>query len=259
LEFTAVDSIHFPDGKAANTLRGAFGLALEGEEHGRLFAPKGTLGPSGLVDPPRPFVLRARHLDGVTIAAGEAFHFDLHQLTHAVTAVERAFSEAARRGIGPGRGRAVLRRIEPMPVSIDLSEPAAEVRRLRIEFLSPTELKADGEIVERPRFDVLFARVRDRVSTLRALYGAGALEIDFAGMGARAAAIEMTASELWRAAVERRSSRTGETHSIGGLTGWAEYEGPVAEFLPYLEAGRYTGVGRQAVWGKGEIYTQRIG
>jgi hypothetical protein len=27
----------------------------------------------------------------------------------------------------------------------------------------------------------------------------------------------------------------------------------MAEFLPYLEAARWTGVGRQTVWGKGEI------
>ena len=27
----------------------------------------------------------------------------------------------------------------------------------------------------------------------------------------------------------------------------------VAEFLPYLEIARWTGVGRQTVWGKGEI------
>jgi hypothetical protein len=53
--------------------------------------------------------------------------------------------------------------------------------------------------------------------------------------------------------VERRSSRTGRTHSIGGFVGSAEYEGDFAEFLPYLEAAQWTGVGRQAVWGKGEI------
>jgi hypothetical protein len=53
--------------------------------------------------------------------------------------------------------------------------------------------------------------------------------------------------------IERRSSRTGQTHPIGGFQGTVEYTGPLDEFLPYLEAARWTGVGRQAVWGKGEI------
>jgi CRISPR-associated endoribonuclease Cas6 len=108
-------------------------------------------------------------------------------------------------------------------------------------------------VVDRPRFAVLFARVRDRISTLRASYGAGPLEIDFDAAGERAAAVRMTCCELRWVDVERRSSRTGQSHSIGGFLGSAEYEGELAEFLPYLEAARWTGVGRQAVWGKGEI------
>jgi hypothetical protein len=128
--------------------------------------------------------------------------------------------------------------------------PAA---RIRVEFLTPTELKYEGCIVERPEFAILFARVRDRISTLRALYGSGPLEIDFNAAGARAAAVRMARCELRRVAVERRSSRTGQSHSIGGFTGFAEYEGELAEWVPYLEAARWTGVGRQAVWGKGEI------
>jgi hypothetical protein len=46
---------------------------------------------------------------------------------------------------------------------------------------------------------------------------------------------------------------------LGGFTGWAEYEGELREFVPYLEAARWTGVGRQTVWGKGEIGIERLG
>jgi hypothetical protein len=35
--------------------------------------------------------------------------------------------------------------------------------------------------------------------------------------------------------------------------GSAEYEGDLAEFVPYLRAARWAGVGRQTVWGNGEI------
>jgi hypothetical protein len=88
---------------------------------------------------------------------------------------------------------------------------------------------------------------------LCALYGVGPLAIDFKGMGERAAGIRMTRCDIeWREA-ERLSSRTGQRHPIGGFVGEAEYEGALAEFIPFLRAGRWTGVGRQTVWGKGDI------
>ena len=88
---------------------------------------------------------------------------------------------------------------------------------------------------------------------MRRLYGQGPLTIDFQETGLRAAAVQMTRCEARRVEAQRRSSRTGQSHSIGGFVGIAEYQGDLAEFLPYLEAARWTGVGRQSVWGKGEI------
>ena len=35
--------------------------------------------------------------------------------------------------------------------------------------------------------------------------------------------------------------------------GGAAYEGELDEFMPFLRAAKWTGVGRQTVWGKGEI------
>ena len=177
LPFRALDPIHFPPGKAANVLRGAFGLALEGGEYERIFAPRaGGAGPSGLADPPRPFVLRARHLDGVTVEPGSGFHFDLHLfLTEArvVEAIRQAFAAAARQGIGPGRGRAEMEEPQAEAVSVDLAPRAGAPAAVRVEFLTPTELKHEGELAARPAFDILFARIRDRVSALRELYGPG--------------------------------------------------------------------------------------
>ena len=61
------------------------------------------------------------------------------------------------------------------------------------------------------------------------------------------------AGELRYVALERTSRRTGETHPLGGFTGVVDYGGALGPFLPWLEAGYYTGVGRQTVWGKGVI------
>jgi hypothetical protein len=108
-------------------------------------------------------------------------------------------------------------------------------------------------VADRPEFGILAGRLRDRISTLRALYGAGPLEIDFYAMGERAAQVRMSRCDLRRAEVDRLSSRTGQRHPLGGFVGEAEYEGELGEFLAYLRLGKWVGVGRQTVWGKGEL------
>ncbi len=146
----------------------------------------------------------------------------------------------------------------PQLLQLSLDSPAGAALHkndhLRVRFLTPTELKGAAE----PDFGTLIARVRDRISTLRALYGAGPLDLDFRAFGERAGRVRMTRCELQMVKEERLSKGTGQRHSIGGFKGFAEYEGPLREFVPYLEAARWTGVGRQTVWGKGEIAVELI-
>lgn len=247
--------------------------------YARIFEPKAAYasGPSGLVDWPRPFVFRTGHLDGSRLRPGEPFHFDVHlfdvahpALSYFVEALARLSSE----GLGPRRGRARLAFVEQLALddavvqqvfdgeklgaaveatAVELVNDGGTVNSARVRFVTPTELKSGNGLAVRPEFPILFARIRDRLSTLCALYGPGPLPIDFRGMGDRARAIEMTHCELRAERRERRSSRTGQVHALGGFTGEAEYSGPLAEFVPYLRAARWTGVGRQTVWGKGEI------
>jgi hypothetical protein len=249
--------------------------------YARVFEPQAARGegPSGLADWPRPFVFRAAHLDGRTIPQGDAFHFDVHIFDvrdPALPYFVLAFAQLAREGLGPGRSRAELTSVDQLdlnegtvahvfdgeqslmrelaaPNIVDLSETPKRVSQVQVRFVTPTELKAGHQVAVRPDFGILFGRLRDRISTLRALYGAGPLEIDFHAMGERAATVRMTQCELQMHEVDRLSSRTGLRHPLGGFVGEAEYEGELREFLPYLRAGKWTGVGRQTVWGKGEI------
>jgi hypothetical protein len=144
------------------------------------------------------------------------------------------------------------------PLTLDLTPSAEPTDRIRIAFLTPTELKHEHKIARRPEFPILFSRIRDRVATLSRLYAGVTLDIDYLGTNARAAEVKMTACRGRHSETERRSTKTGQSHSLGGFTGEAEYEGSLAEFLPFLEAARWTGVGRQSVWGKGEISVERL-
>jgi hypothetical protein len=258
-EFTARERIVFPAGKAGNVFRGALGMALQHVPgaYEALFQPPRAERPSGLADSPRPFVLRAAHLDGQCISPGDTFTVSIH-VFHTVIPAADYFAAALRRvaeeGLGPARGVAQLRVMPAAPLAIGLAEARA-ARRIRVTFVTPTELKAGGGLAPGPEFPILFARVRDRVSTLRRLYQGGALPIDFRETAARAAAVRLAASKLSWETTERYSTRTGQRHPLGGMTGWAEYEGELGEYLPYLEAGYWTGAGRQTVWGKGAIRT----
>ena len=263
--FRARDSIRFPPGKSANILRGGFGLALRGvsgDAYARIFEPHAEAGngPSGLRDWPRPFVFRAAHLDGKIIDAGGEFHFGMNffdiRNPWLMSQLGAAFAELGQEGLGQGRGRAELTAFEPPaePLVLCLDPAPDAVSRLRVTFVTPTELKgADG-----PEFATLAARCRDRLSTLRELYDDGPLSIDFRDFGEKARHVRMTRYGITEVNRTRRSTRTGQQHPIGGFTGTAEYEGDLAMFLPYLKAAAWTGVGRQTVWGNGEINVEEL-
>jgi hypothetical protein len=237
-------------------------------------------GPSGLADPPRPFVFRASHLDGRTVLPFEEFHFDLHlfqvdgpELGYFV----HAFAQLVHAGLGPRRGKARLRSIACLDenhsplrtidfdsrglrvddnfptLSISLEPYPTNVDRLQVRFVTPTELKGGGRSREEPDFGLLFSRARDRVSTLRALYGCGPLDLDFQRLGELARQVRLIRSVLTRVDAERHSSRTGQTHALSGFVGEAEYAGDLSALAPFLRAAEWTGVGRQTVWGKGEM------
>jgi len=251
--------------------------------YARLFEPTASGdGPSGLADWPRPFVIRAAPLDGRRLAAQEVFHFDLYVFElrdPALAYFAFSFSQLLREGLGPGRAATELIAIhelnqghepgaqifdghtllEQHPIKLSLEPQAQPIRRIQVRFLTPTELKGAGQVLREPDFGVLFARIRDRIHTLRQLYGAGPLPIDFAGMGQRARQVSLVGHDLRWENVERRSGKTGQTHPLGGFVGAAEYRGDLAEFLPYLKAASWTGVGRQTTWGKGHIETVVLG
>ena len=243
-----------------------------------MFEPRASDGPSGFGDLPRPLVFRAWHLDGRTIPAGRGFHFDLNLFelqNPAIAYLVLAFAQLGREGLGPQRRPVDLVSVwqlgldgqpkarlfdgtslngtQAAPEELGLRAPSEAVEGVRLRFVTPTELKFADTIATKPEFGVVAARIRDRVSILLQTYGEGPPPIDFKAFGERAQGVKMTRCAVRQVDVERRSSRTGQVHSIGGFVGEADYEGDLGEFVPYLKAAKWTGVGRQTVWGKGEM------
>ncbi len=249
--------------------------------YSRLFEPSAIgAGPSGFADSPRPFVLRVSHLDGQRFPAGQCFRvglnlFDLHP--HAPLHLIRALSRLVDSGLGPGRGAVSLQSVsildeggcvlqtifqddQMLPLdqlaALDISfvPPSSSPSALRVDFLTPADIKGRDHVPNSPpTFVTLFARARDRISNLTRLYGSGALDLNYTGLGAEAAAVTMVSADIRNISTDRFSIRKHQSHPLGGLLGHCIYQGQFQPFLPFLNAARWTGVGKHTVWGNGEI------
>ncbi len=242
-------------------------------------------------DIPRPFVFRPPNGHQTTAQPGNALSFDVILIGKALDYFPYflvTFRELGDQGIGLGRGRYRIARVSllnengnavaevysghdnvvrPSPLRItykDCCRLAAErftdngrrltenCQRFTVRFLTPTLLKADGKIVERPEFHHLIKRLRDRINALAHFYCNDSLDVDFKAFGERAEAVRTMSSHIRWEDRGRRSWKTGLTHDMGGFVGDATYEGELAEFLPLLILGQYTHVGKYAVWGHGQ-------
>ena len=253
--------------------------------YARVFEPQPLEGAglSGYRDRPRPFVLRASHLGSWKMRRGDSFYFDLHLFdvkTPVLPFFVLTFVRLVEEGMGPGRGRARLLDVRQLdwvghgevvfdgeafrlreacgPLEIILDSEVSSTRKVRVDFRTPTEI-AGARPGEAPAFGALFARIRDRISALSTFYGDGELEMPFRELGERARAVRLLDADVRHETVSRRSSRTLERHSIGGFVGEATYEGDLGEFLPFLKAGEWVGVGKHTVWGNGEISVETVG
>jgi hypothetical protein len=138
---------------------------------------------------------------------------------------------------------------------ISIGNGAAQ--RVTIRFLTPTFLRADGEVVRQPEFHHLFKRLRDRINALGAFFGDGPLDVDFRGLGERAEKVLTVSAQTDWVERFRTSSRTHERHELSGFVGDATYEGELIEFFPWLTLGELAHVGKHAAWGNGHYEVKR--
>jgi CRISPR/Cas system endoribonuclease Cas6 (RAMP superfamily) len=161
--------------------------------------------------------------------------------------IVKAFAAIEQEGLGARRRRAGLLDVEKQKNSLVLTPNDSEVSRVQVDFKTPTELKNKNEIAARPEFPILFARISERLNALQTFYGTEPLE------AIPACAVRMTECTIVQSQVERRSSKTGQRHRIGGFTGAAISDGDLRECLPLLRAAEFTGVGRHTAWGNGRL------
>ncbi|HFD15225.1 MAG TPA: CRISPR system precrRNA processing endoribonuclease RAMP protein Cas6 [Rhodospirillales bacterium] len=245
----------------------------------RLFEPRsdGRDPLLGRVDrAPQPFVLDCRTATPCRLRPGDPFLLRLvligRETREAAVYLLRAVEEAARHGIGPGRGRLRLAAIElrdptggnsiscmdasgrlrlpePFPMTVP---PAPE--RVRILLEAPLRMRHEGALVGPGRFTVgmfLMNLVR-RQSLLARFHGDGPPDLDFRALRELASRLEAGEAQLaWREQL-RRSARQATLMRMGGLVGRFELDLRGAEaFWPFLWRGQFLHAGKATSMGLG--------
>jgi CRISPR-associated endoribonuclease Cas6 len=240
--------------------------------------PEGGDRLSNFSDIPRPFVFDPPTDERAEFRPGETVEFGLTAVGRASRLVPyfvTAFRKLADDGIGPRRARFDLVEVVALglagPTSIyknteplvriaaptlrasDLVRPNDASRtRLTLRFATPVDLRDRGAPVETPELGPLVRRLRDRASSLAVFFGDGPLELDFKGVSALADAVRLVENRTRVVTVNRRSSKTGQRHDVGGFVGQATYEGEaIGRLMPLLRVGEVVHVGKHAAFGNG--------
>ena len=140
------------------------------------------------------------------------------------------------------------------PVSLQLGEqPQQPVKEMRITLQTPLRLKQDNTLQRDLPFHVLIRAALRRISSLETAYGQGEPPLDYRGLAHRAEQVETTSSTIRWQELLRFSNRQQQKVSLGGLTGAAEYRGDLNEFMPLLEYASRVNLGKQTVFGLGQM------
>ncbi|MGH9360718.1 MAG: CRISPR system precrRNA processing endoribonuclease RAMP protein Cas6, partial [Thermoanaerobaculia bacterium] len=189
---------------------------------------------------------------------------------YALLALERM----ARRGLGAGRARFALERMDAVgdagetrplyedgrPIPGAAAEPRLPVLDglpdgpLALRFTTPLRLRARHEFLKSPTFrDLTFAMVR-RLLELAHLHLPGALlDWDFRPWLERAAAVRIVGEDLRWHDWERYSHRQRTRMKLGGLLGTLTVAGDLAPFAPLLRTVEVIHVGKSATFGLGKL------
>lgn len=244
----------------------------------RLMAPRNPDAARGHTPPP-PFALQPPPGDGRVYHRSQPFSFGISLFgdqRELLPYVIHGVRDMGRRGVGHGRGCFEMLAIEALhPLTGErehLLQPngkvqlpslrvcAADVQvatsalpsdHLTLGFRTPTRLMADGKPVSVPYFDVLVARLLERLDLLLDEYAPEAPRTPYAELAWRSDRVRLAQHDTRWISIRSGSRRHGHTTPIGGFVGRARYEGSLEPFLPWLIWGQSVQVGKNAPKGDG--------
>lgn len=134
-----------------------------------------------------------------------------------------------------------------------LTGPASfqECRRLTLEFLTPTRLTFQEQLIDHPEFHILMSRLIGRLIDLSRHHHEARMQVNHTELMARAKGVRLVKHNLTWYDWERYSNRQQTRMKLGGILGTASYEGELGEFLPFLALGEWVHLGKGTSFGLG--------
>lgn len=131
--------------------------------------------------------------------------------------------------------------------------------RLRVHFRTPTRLRVDNQVLRQPRLDALVSAGLRRLELLCRMHDAGVYDVDAARLVACARQAKLIRDATrWQDHV-RYSQRQGQSMPLGGLTGWAEFEGDIGTLGPLLRLAGMVHIGKDTAFGHGFCELEEYG
>lgn len=219
------------------------------------------------------------------LEAGDVVTVDLTLVgnaNHRLLYVVHALAEAGAGGLGAGRARLQLERVDrladlegrvaervfgdarfraPAPPSSPPSS-LADAEFLEIHLATPLRLKLQGRLLTPEKFhpgDLADAVVR-RLSALAAFYADVQLDADFRLLKHQARLLETVQASLKWGERLRYSSRQEQKMAMGGVLGRLTVRVPpeAREVLPWLDLGQWVGAGKGVSMGLGQFVVRPL-
>ncbi|NLH40172.1 MAG: CRISPR system precrRNA processing endoribonuclease RAMP protein Cas6 [Elusimicrobia bacterium] len=247
----------------------------------RIFEPSlpADIAPSGLKNIPRPFIFTHTYEEREIIYPGESFNIGINIFGWAVEHYNefiKTIEEIGKEGIGPLRGKFLLRNVYSMdgennkkiiydkngmiknPVSFGFTNNFKPVStQFKIIFNTPTKIIYDAKPIYNPDFYHIFSRLRDRISSISYFHNNTDLEENYRALEEDSMNVKTLTSRWNFVEVRRRSSRTKQLQDLSGIVGYGIYDFLTLDraemFYPWIKIGELVNVGKNSVWGMGEI------
>ncbi|MGO0063472.1 CRISPR system precrRNA processing endoribonuclease RAMP protein Cas6 [Brevibacillus fluminis] len=236
---------------------------------------------------PRPYLFEVPQDKQVHYEAGDLLTFDLRLFGKAIDYAPlfvTTFKNLGREGIGTGRKPYRLLHVENRDeyrgchrrVYMDLEsgmvhqpivitgkeiiererariEGAGDAGKMIIFFETPLRLKWKGKYTDDVQFHVLFRNLLRRMTGLLQFHHDVKPEWPIRELVERAEKVRLVDKQVKWLDYERYSARQDVKMMMGGIVGWAVYEGELAEFMPWLKAAELIHCGKNTAFDLGRV------
>jgi len=226
--------------------------------------------------PPKPFVFEPPIQPKMQVyRKGQEFQFNLILIGRILKFFPYfiiAFKEMGQNGIGKGRGKFRLSKIEAMnPVSNnsrliydaesdttineDMSfnipeftranaQASKGIRKIKVEFITPTRIKSSGSYGNPLNFKILIQTLFTRISNMAYNYCEQKQLLNFRSLVNQATNVEISHEDKQWQDVRRFQVRENLEMFLGGYVGEIAYEGEITPFWPWLKLGEILHIGK---------------